>query len=327
MNDQTTPSSINDISPPNGKPKAEPRKEPATSSNPLTELMEILKLEKIEENIYRGLHVDLGTDNVFGGQVLGQALSAASQTVPSDRYAHSLHGYFMRHGDLSIPIMYNVECIRDGKSFTTRRVVAVQKGRAIFSMGASFHIEEPGFDHHDSMPDVPGPEGIHSEKELANQAASDLPERIRKRVKRGFPIEFRHVNPLPPFAPRKLPPHKYIWFRITGPVPKETAIQRCLLSYASDFNLVVTSLYPHGHTIWEEGMQGASLDHAMWFHREFDIADWLLYAVDSPNASNARGLSIGKIFNRQGQLVATVAQEGLIRYLPLSGQKKLSKTR
>ena len=191
-------------------------------------------------------------------------------------------------------------------------------------MGASFHIEEPGFNHHDSMPDVPGPEGIYSEKELAHQAASDLPERIRKRVKRGFPIEFRHVNPLPPFAPQKMPPHKYIWFRTTGPVPKDMAIQRCLLSYASDFNLVVTSLYPHGHTIWEKGLQGASLDHAMWFHREFDIADWLLYAVDSPNASNARGLSIGKIFNRQGQLVATVAQEGLIRYLPLSGEKKTS---
>ena len=289
-----------------------------TPSRVLAELLEILKLEKIEENIFRGFNVDLGIDNVFGGQVLGQALSAASQTVPSDRRAHSLHAYFMRHGDRSIPIIYNVDCIRDGKSFTTRRVVAVQKGRAIFSMAASFHINEPGFEHHDKIPDVPGPQGIPSEQELAATASSQLPKRVLNRVLSGFPIEFRHVNPVEPFNPQQLPPHKYIWFRTCGPLPDDPAVQRSILSYASDFNLVVTSLYPHGHTIWEKDVMAASLDHAMWFHREFRMDDWLLYAVDSPNAGNARGLGIGKIFNRQGALVATVAQEGLIRYLPFS---------
>lgn len=289
-----------------------------TPGDVLAELLEILKLEKIEENIFRGLNVDLGSDNVFGGQVLGQALSAASQTVPADRLAHSIHAYFLRHGDRSMPIIYNVDCIRDGKSFTTRRVVAIQRGRAIFSMAASFHISEPGFEHYDEMPDVPGPEGISSELELASTRASQLPERIRNRVLSGFPIEFRHVNPVEPFNPQTMTPHKYIWFRTCGPLPDDPAVQRSMLSYASDFGLVPTSLYPHGHTIWEEDVMAASLDHAMWFHRDFRMDEWLLYAVDSPNAGNARGLGIGKIFNRQGALVATVAQEGLIRYLPFS---------
>jgi acyl-CoA thioesterase-2 len=272
----------------------------------LEELLNILKLEKIEENIFRGQNVDLGIENVFGGQALGQALSAASQTVPSDRQAHSMHGYFLRHGD-----------IRDGKSFTTRRVVAVQKGRAIFNMAASFHIREPGFDHQDEMPDIPGPEEVPSEKELAESDPDQLPPKILKRILCGYPIEMRHVNPMNPYFPEKTSPRKHVWFRTTGPMPDDQAIHRYVLAYASDFNLVATTLYPHGHTYWEPDVIAASLDHAMWFHREFRIDDWLLYTIESPTACNARGLSIGRIFNRQGQLVATATQEGLIRYLAL----------
>ena len=235
----------------------------------LAELLTILKLEKIEENIFRGTNINLGMKTVFGGQVLGQALSAASQTVPPDRHAHSLHAYFMRHGDPTIPIVYTVDCIRDGRSFTTRRVLAVQNGRAIFSMAVSFHIEEPGFEHFDAMPRVPEPEGIASERELAARATTPLPERILNRVLSGFPLEFRHALPTEPFPRQKMPPHKYVWVRTTGPLPDDPALQRYVLSFASDFYLVITSLFPHAHTIWEKEIQAASLDHAMWFHREF----------------------------------------------------------
>ena len=282
--------------------------------NVLEELLKLLKLEKIEENIFRGQSQDLGFGNVFGGQVLGQALSAASRTVAPERSAHSLHAYFMRPGDATRPIVYNVDCIRDGKSFTTRRVVAVQNGQAIFSMSASFQIEEEGFAHQDEMPVVPGPEGIQSELEMARQRADQIPPGLREKLLCIKPIEIRHINPVNPFAPKIMPPRKYVWFRTISEMPPDAAAHRYLLAYASDFNLVATSLYPHGHTFWEPEMQVASLDHAMWFHRDFRMDDWLLYDMTSPSSSKARGLSIGRIFTRDGRLVATVAQEGLIRW-------------
>ena len=284
------------------------------SGNVLEELLKLLKLEVIEENIFRGQSQDLGFGNVFGGQVLGQALSAASQTVPVERRAHSLHAYFMRPGDALKPIVYTVDCIRDGRSFTTRRVLAVQKGRAIFSMSASFQVDESGFDHQDTAPSVPGPEGLERELDAARRLADKIPAGLREKLLCRKPIEIRHVNPVDPFAPEKKEPVKFVWFRAIDRMPDDVAAHQYLLAYASDFNLVATSLYPHGFTFWQPEMQVASLDHAMWFHRDFRMDDWLLYAMESPNACKARGLSIGRIFTRDGKLVASVAQEGLIRY-------------
>jgi len=285
--------------------------------NVLEELLQLLKLEKIEENIFRGQSQDLGFGAVFGGQVLGQALSAASQTVPRIRRAHSLHAYFLRHGDDTKPIVYDVDCIRDGKSFTTRRVRAIQKGRSIFSMSASFQIQEPGFDHQDTVPEVPGPDGIESELEMSRKVADRIPEKLRDRILCEKPIEIRPVNPINPFAPEKREPIKYNWFRAISQMPDDPAAHQYLLAYASDFHLVGTSLYPHGHSYWEQDLQTASLDHAMWFHRDFRMDDWLLYVMHSPNASGARGLSFGRVYTRDGKLVASVAQEGLIRYYAL----------
>ncbi len=280
----------------------------------LEELLRLLELEEIEKNIFRGQSQDMGFKNVFGGQVLGQALSAASYTVPPNRSAHSLHAYFLRPGDAAKPIVYTVENMSDGKSFTTRRVKAVQKGRPIFFMSASFQREETGFEHQDKMPDVPGPEGIASEKEMALKNADQIPISIRDKILCESPIEMRPVNPVNPFNPEKMPARKYIWIRTISPLPENAATHRYMLAYASDFNLVSTSLYPHGHTFWEPELQAASLDHAMWFHRPFRMDHWLLYAIESPNASQARGMSIGRVFTQNGQLVATAAQEGLIRY-------------
>lgn len=283
-------------------------------SDVLEELLKLLKLEKIEENIFRGQSQDLGFGNVFGGQVLGQALSAAYQTVPAGRRAHSLHAYFLRSGDATRPIVYTVDCIRDGKSFTTRRVVAIQKGHAIFSMSASFQRQEPGFDHQDQAPDVTGPEGLKSELTLALKVADKIPAGIREKILCRKPIEIRPHSPINPFAPQKREPQRYTWFKAIDRLPDDPAVHQYLLAYASDFGLVATSLYPHGHSYWEESMQVASLDHAMWFHRDFRMDQWLLYAMQSPNAANARGLSNGRIYTREGKLVASVVQEGLIRY-------------
>ena len=280
----------------------------------LKELLSLLKLEQIEVNIFRGQSQDLGFGSVFGGQVLGQALSAAAQTVDAQRRCHSLHAYFMRPGRATRPIVYEVDCIRDGKSFTTRRVIAIQKGRAIFSMSASFQINEPGFTHQDEFPHVPGPEGIASDLELAHKFADKIPLRLKDIILCPKPIEIRTVNPVNPFAPRKIKPVKYNWFRAVGQMPDDPVVHQCLLAYASDFGLVITSLNPHGHSYLETDMQIASLDHAIWFHRDFRIDEWLLYSMTSPNAEGSRGLSIGKIFTRDGLLVASVAQEGLIRY-------------
>ncbi len=283
--------------------------------NVLGKLLFLLKLEQIETNIFRGESQDLGFGNLFGGQVMGQALSAASRTVEPEYKAHSLHGYFMLAGDVKKPVVYTVDCIRDGKSFVTRRVVAVQKGRAIFSMSASFHKNEPGFEHQDTMPDIEGPDGIESEIDMSKRLADRIPPEIYEKLIRKKPIEIRVVNPMNPFAAKPMPPEKYLWFRAVDKVPDDMAVHRCLLAYASDFHLVVTALYPHGKTFWSRDMQVASLDHSIWFHRDFKMDDWLLYAIRSPSAAFGRGLSLGSIFTRDGVLVASVAQEGLLRRL------------
>ncbi|MCK5542260.1 MAG: acyl-CoA thioesterase II [Desulfobacterales bacterium] len=283
--------------------------------NVLEELLRLLKLEKIEENIFRGESQDLGFGNVFGGQVVGQALSATSRTIASGFQAHSLHGYFMLAGDASKPIVYTVDCIRDGKSFVTRRVVAVQNGRAIFSATASFHKNEQGYEHQTAMPDIKGPEGLENEVEMVTRLSDKIPLEIREKLLCKKPIEIRVVNPINPFSPKAMPPEKYVWFRAIDKIPNDSAIHRYMLAYASDFHLVGTALYPHGRTFWSSDMQVASLDHSIWFHREFQMDDWLLYVMKSPNAAKARGLNIGSIFTRKGVLVASVAQEGLMRPL------------
>ena len=280
----------------------------------LEELLGLLKLEKIEENTFRGQSQDLGFGNVFGGQVLGQALSAAYQTVQMERRVHSLHAYFLRPGNAQKPIVYNVDCIRDGKSFTTRRVMAIQKGRAILNMSASFQVDEPGFEHQAAAPQAPGPEGITTELELALKVADKIPEPMREKILCRKAIEIRPVDPVNPFAPEKRKPERFVWFKAAGRLPDDLTVHQYMLAYASDFGLVVTSLYPHGQSFWKPQMQVASLDHAMWFHRDFRMDDWLLYAMESPNAAKARGLSSGRIYTRDGILVASVAQEGLIRY-------------
>lgn len=291
----------------------EAKMDACTEGNVLEELLRLLKLEKIEENIFRGQSQDLGFGNVFGGQVLGQALSAASRTVSPDFHAHSFHGYFMRAGDAAKPIVYTVDCIRDGKSFVTRRVIAVQKGRAIFSMATSFHREEKGYDHQDTMPDIEGPEGIEPEVEMARRLSGQIPSSILEKLLCKKPIEIRVVNPINPFAPESRPPEKYVWFRAIDKICADTAVHRYMLAYASDFHLVGTALYPHGKTFWSPDMQVASLDHSMWFHRDFCMDDWFLYVMKSPSADKARGLNIGSIYTRSGTLVASIVQEGLIR--------------
>lgn len=279
----------------------------------LEELLALLNLEQIEKTIFRGRSQDLGFGNIFGGQVLGQSLAAATRTVTAERHVHSLHAYFLLPGDPRLPIVYDVDCIRDGKSFTTRRVVAIQKGRAILNMSASFQVDEEGFDHQDDPPELPGPDGIRSDLEMARSVRERIPEPIRTKLLCDRPIEIRPINPINPFAPEKKEPVRYVWFRAIGRMPDDPNVHRHMLAYASDFGLVSTSMYPHGRTFWEARMQVASLDHAMWFHRPFRMDDWLLYVMRSPSASKARGVNFGKIYTREGALVATTAQEGLIR--------------
>ncbi|MBB3141027.1 acyl-CoA thioesterase [Halomonas organivorans] len=262
----------------------------------LNALVDLLGLEPLEENLFRGRSQDLGLPQLFGGQVLGQALSAATHTVDASRRVHSLHGYFLRPGDASRPVVYQVDAVRDGRSFTTRRVTAIQKGRPIFFCSASFHGEEMGLDHQPQMPDVPAPETLDE---------ADLSLRFP-----GHPIEFRHV--LDASEPGQ-PARKRLWFRLAGELPEDPALHRYLLAYSSDFNLLTTGLVPHDIGFGDPGLQIASLDHALWFHRDVRVNDWLLYDMDSPWAGGARAFTRGSIYDRQGRLVASSAQEGLTR--------------
>ena len=279
-------------------------------------LLAILDLEPLEHNLFRGRSPQDGWQRVFGGQVIGQALVAASRTVEPDRKAHSLHAYFLRPGDPGVPIIYEVDRIRDGRSFVTRRVVAIQHGHAIFSMSASFQVEEAGLDHQTPMPKVPSPEDLISEDELKRQFIESAPEPMKGYWRRERPIELRPVSLRHYVGREKLDPVQYVWFRTTGELPDDPVLQKCVLAYASDLMLLDTSLYPHARTLFDHDLQVASLDHALWFHRPFRADQWLLYAQDSPTASGGRGFNRGAIYSRDGVHVASVAQEGLIRVWP-----------
>jgi len=284
-------------------------------SNPaaMEQLLSILDLEALEVNLFRGLSPDVGWQRVFGGLVVAQAVMAAQRTVDAERHIHSLHGYFMRPGDPSVPILYQVERLRDGGSFATRRVLAIQHGHAIFSMSASFQVDEPGFDHQIAMPERPAPEQLLGEQEIKETYLSKAPAPIRKYWEQPRPIEIRPVSLTHYFSNTKLDPQQDVWVRATGAVPADRHYQAAVLAYLSDMTLLDGALFAHGTSIFDQSLQVASLDHAMWFHRPCGLEDWLLYTQDSPSASGARGLARGSLFTRSGVLIASVAQEGLIR--------------
>ncbi|MFI5245380.1 MAG: acyl-CoA thioesterase [Gemmatimonadales bacterium] len=276
-------------------------------------LLALLDLEPLEVNIYRGQNRDLGTGRVFGGQVFAQALVAARRTVDDDREAHSAHGYFILPGDLKAPIVYFVDRLRDGSSFTTRRVTAIQHGQAIFNLSASFHISEEGFMHQPAMPVVPDPETLAPELSLIREMADRIPEPLRPVITQERPIDFRPVAPTDWFNPEPREPTRQAWFRVIGALPPEPWIHQAILAYASDYGLLTSALQPHGVGLRTRGLQLASLDHSLWLHRPFRADDWLLYSMDSPVAAGARGFVRGAIYSRAGDLVASVAQEGLMR--------------
>jgi acyl-CoA thioesterase-2 len=278
----------------------------------LADLLQLLKLERIEDHIFRGESRDLGGERVFGGQVLGQALTAASYTVQG-REVHSLHAYFLVPGDVNAPIVYEVDVARDGKSFSNRRVVAIQHGRPIFNMTASFQVPEEGLSHAAAMPAVPGPEGLPDVRELPAAILEKIPEKMQRFLTHERPFEFRPVEPIHVVSPPKGPPVRNIWIKTVDALPDDADLHRNVLAYVSDYQLVSTATLPHGIHFAEGNVQLASLDHAMWFHRPFRVDEWLLYSMESPNASGGRGLALGKFFKRDGTLVASTAQEGVIR--------------
>jgi acyl-CoA thioesterase-2 len=275
-------------------------------------LLDILDLEPLEVNLFRGRSPQVGWQRVFGGQVIGQALVAATRTVEG-RPVHSLHAYFLLPGDPKVPIVYQVDRIRDGKSFTTRTVKAIQHGEAIFSMSASYHREESGFSHQAEMPKVPPPEELPGEQEIRERVLPTMPDPVRRYYERERPIELRPVEFARYTSREHRDPRFHVWIRATAQLPDDPAIHQCVLAYASDMTLLDSTLIPHGRTVFDKSIQAASLDHALWFHRPFRADDWLLYAQDAPNAEGALGLARGLIFARDGTLVASVAQEGLIR--------------
>ncbi len=281
----------------------------------VADLLDILALEPIEENLFRGRSPQVGWQRVFGGLVISQALVAVTRTV-EDRIPHSLHCYFLLPGDPSAPIVYEVERLRDGRSFTTRRCVAIQHGAPIFTLSASFQVEEPGLDHAMSMPDVPRPEDLPSEADLMQRHAALLPEGVRRYFERERPLELRPVD-LSRYTRRPgqsaQEPVQRIWMRASAPLPDDPAVHRAVLAYFSDMTLLDTALVAHNRSLFEPDLQVASLDHALWFHRPFRADEWMLYAQDSPSTSGARGLTRGSLFTADGRLVASVAQEGLIR--------------
>jgi acyl-CoA thioesterase-2 len=276
------------------------------------ELLNLIQLEPLEVNLFRGESRDIGTSRVFGGQVLCQSILAASATV-TDRNLHSLHAYFLRAGDPAAPIVYNVERSRDGRSFCSRRVVAIQHGRPIFTLSASFQVEEKGLEHQFDVPDVPGPDEIGQSAAWSADRLNQLPQKMQRWINRFGPFEFRQAHAHDPFHPVPQEPFQQIWFRLNGQLPDDPVLHRALLAYVSDFHLVGTATLPHGISMLQGNVVMASLDHAMWFHRDCRMDDWLLYACDSPSASGGRGLSRGMIYDRTGTLIASTAQEGVIR--------------
>jgi len=282
-------------------------------SESLDRLVDLMDLENLEINLFRGQSPTETTGRIFGGQVLGQALVAASRTVEEEREIHSLHGYFLRPGDPKVPIVFDVDRIRDGRSFTTRRVVAIQHGRAIFSMSSSFQVREDGVSHQSDMPDVPPPEDLKSETELRVEIMDKIPEKLKSWFARERPIELRPVEPFDLTDPPVRSSNKNVWFKARNALPDDPRVHQCVLLYASDMTLLGTALGPHGFGFLTHNLQMASLDHSMWFHRPFRADEWMLYAQDSPSASGSRGFTRGEIYSRDGQLIASVTQEGLMR--------------
>jgi acyl-CoA thioesterase-2 len=278
----------------------------------LDDLIKVMTLERLEMNLFRGQSRDIGSPQVFGGQVLGQALVAATATA-EDRVVHSLHAYFLRRGDFNSPIVYEVDRALDGKHFSSRRVVAIQHGRQIFNMSASFQAAETGLDHQISIPDVPPPESLPDLASHYRGVADKLPEAARRVLEQKRPFDFRPVDPPGSLRGGKSSPHKHIWFRAVDRLADDEALHRGLLAYVSDFHLLDTALQPHGLSMISSKLVIASIDHAMWFHRSVRVDEWLLYTMDSPSASGARGFTRGSVFARDGRLVASAAQEGLIR--------------
>jgi acyl-CoA thioesterase-2 len=274
-------------------------------------LLQLLDLERLEMNLFRGESRDIGSPQVFGGQVLGQALMAASRTVDAERPVHSLHAYFLRRGDFSAPIVYEVDRSRDGASFTSRRVVAIQHGQQIFNMAASFQIEEDGPDHQVPVPEVTPPEQLPDLTVEVRKHLLRMPAERRRFWSLERPFEFRSVEAVEAGEPR--PGVRNLWFRLIDRCPDDPVLHRCLLAYMSDYHLLETATLPHGLAYRTGEVTLASIDHAMWFHRPFRIDEWLLYALISPSSSGSRGLAFGRIFDREGRLVASTAQEGLMR--------------
>ena len=289
--------------------------QPKSAEKPtaLESLLELLDLEPLEHNLFRGPSPKYGWQRVYGGQVLGQAMAAAGRTVEADRLAHSLHAYFLIGGDPGTPIIYEVERIRDGGSFTTRRVRAIQHGRPIFAMSVSFHKPEPGYDHHSTMPSVPPPEELPNEQELRDRLMEHLPENMRSYWEHERPIEMRPTDISRYLERSKREPAQSIWLRANGPLPDDPRLHQAVLAYASDFTLLDTALIAHGKLLFDTDIQLASLDHAMWLHRPFRLDDWVLYVQDSPSAFNARGFCRGSLYSRDGTLIASTTQEGLVR--------------
>jgi acyl-CoA thioesterase-2 len=276
------------------------------------ELIQLMELEPLEVNLFRGVSRDIGTNRVFGGQILAQALLAASQTVEG-RTAHSLHGYFLRAGDPGAPVVYDVDHSREGRSFCSRRVIAIQHGRPIFTLAASFQVPEDGLEHQFEMPDVPPPEAVQPMRELPEDDFGHMPQSVQRWLDRFGPFEFRAVRGVDPYQRAPLPPYKELWFKLHGEIAPDPHLGRALLAYVSDFHLVGTATLPHGISWIQGNLMLASLDHAMWFHRDFSLDDWLLYTCDSPSTQGGRGLARGMIYDRQGRLVASTAQEGVVR--------------
>ncbi|HEY0768338.1 MAG TPA: acyl-CoA thioesterase II [Steroidobacteraceae bacterium] len=278
----------------------------------LADLLALLELEQLEVNLFRGESRDIGSPQVFGGQVLGQALSAAAATVEA-RVVHSLHAYFLRRGDCNAPIVYQVDRSLDGHSFSNRRVVAIQHGQQIFNMTASFQVTETGFEHQIGMPQVPSPESLADSGAPSAQLLERLPERVRRFFEQPRPFEFRMVQSIDHQYLRRTAPERQIWFRAVGTLADDEMLHRRLLAYVSDFFLLDTATLPHGASLLKPTIVMASIDHAVWFHRSLRVDDWLLYAMESPSASGARGFTRASVFARDGRLVASAAQEGLVR--------------
>jgi acyl-CoA thioesterase-2 len=282
-------------------------------NKPLNELLTLLQLEQLDLKLFKGKSEHLGFPQVYGGQVIGQALSAARYTVDNSRTVHSFHSYFLRPGDPEKSIIYDVENLRDGRSFSTRRIKAIQNGRPIFYLTASYHGDEPGFEHQSQMPDIAGPENFQSESQLAESIKDIIPPAIQKLFCGEKPIEVRPVNIVNPLAPHKTAPTQQLWIKANGTLPDNQLIHQYLLAYASDWGFLPTALHPHQVSLLTPNFQVATIDHSMWFHRPFKMDEWLLYSIESTNASGSRGLVRGQIFNQQGQLVASTMQEGLMR--------------